>query len=81
LCKDKTILQPIEKGIDFLGYFIKPTHTLVRQKVVKRFKDKLYKRRDSDDGFFSVGDIPMIKSYFGHFLHANSYNLVRELGK
>lgn len=79
LCKDKTILQPIERGIDFLGYFIKPTHTLVRQKVVKRFKDKLYKRRNRDDGLFSIADIPMIKSYLGHFMHAHSYNLIKKL--
>ena len=79
LCKDKTILQPTERGIDFLGYFVKPTHTLVRQKVVKRFKDKMRKRRNPDDGFFSLSDIPMIKSYLGHFMHANSYNLLKKL--
>ena len=79
LCNDKTILQPTEKGIDFLVYFIKPTHTLVRQKVVKRFKNKLNKRRDPYDGFFSLSDIPMIKSYLGHFSHANSFNLMRKL--
>lgn len=81
LCKDKTILQPTGRGIDFLGYYVKPTHTLVRQKVVKRFKDKLYKKRNPDDGLFFASDIPMIKSYLGHFVHANSYNLVRKLGK
>lgn len=78
---DKINLQHVSKGIDFLGYFVKPTHTLVRQKVVKRFKDKLYKRRSPDDGFFSLSDIPMIKSYLGHFSHANSFNLRRELSK
>lgn len=81
LCTDKTVLQPTERGIDFLGYFIKPTHTLVRQKVVKRFKDRLYKRRNPNDGFFSLSDIPMIKSYLGHFGHANSFNLRRKLGE
>ena len=81
LCKDKTVLQPTERGIDFLGYFIKPTHTLVRQKVVKRFKDRLYKRRNPNDGFFSLSDISMIKSYLGHFGHANSFNLRRRLGE
>jgi len=79
LCKEKTILQPTERGIDFLGYFIKPTHTLVRQKVVKRFKDKLYKRRSPRDGLFRIEDIPMIQSYLGHFSHANSFNLRRKL--
>ena len=79
LCKNKTILQPTEKGIDFLGYFIKPTHTLVRQKVVKRFKNKLYQHRNNEDGLFSVSDIPMIQSYLGHFSHANAFNLKKKL--
>lgn len=81
LCQEKTILELTEKGIDFLGYFIKPTHTLVRQNVVKRFKKKLYEQRDNEDGLFSVDDISMIKSYLGHFSHANSYNLVKKLGE
>lgn len=71
---EKIVLHHVSKGIDFLGYFIKPTHVLVRQKVVRRFKDKLYRRQD-DDGFLSVDDIPMIQSYLGHFGHANSYRL------
>jgi hypothetical protein len=79
LCKEKTILRQTESGIDFLGYFIKPTHTLVRQKVVKRFKKKLWERRNNEDGLFSVKDISMIKSYLGHFGYANSFNLVKKL--
>jgi len=75
----KIYLQPALHGIDFLGYFIKPTHTLVRQSVVRRFKDKLYHRRNQNDGLFSVDDIPMIKSYLGHFGHANTYNLREHL--
>ncbi len=71
---EKIVLQHVSKGVDFLGYFIKPTHVLVRQKVVRRFKDKLYRRLDSD-GFVSVDDISMIQSYLGHFGHANSYRL------
>jgi hypothetical protein len=77
---NKISLQPVSKGIDFLGYFIKPTHTLVRQKVVKRFKNKLWERRNNEDGLFSISDIPMIKSYLGHFGHANSFNLIKKLG-
>ncbi|HBB49268.1 TPA: reverse transcriptase [Candidatus Nomurabacteria bacterium] len=79
LCKDKTILQPIETGIDFLGYYIKPTHTLVRRKVVKRFKKRLYECRRNEDGLLASGDIPMIQSYLGHLGHANSYNLRKKL--
>ncbi|NCO46343.1 MAG: RNA-directed DNA polymerase, partial [Vibrio sp.] len=32
---NKIKIQPIDKGIDFLGYFVKPDYTLVRKKVVK----------------------------------------------
>ena len=78
---DKITLQRVSRGIDFLGYFIKPTHTLVRKNVVKRFKKKLYEKRSNEDGLFSICDIPMIQSYLGHFSHANSYNLIRKLGE
>ncbi len=81
LCESKTILQRVERGIDFLGYFIKPSHTLVRRKVVGRFKNKIvyYKgslskkqdnKKDKNTGFVSS-----INSYFGHFIHANSFRL------
>ncbi len=73
----KICLQPVSAGIDYLGYFIKPTHRLVRQKVVKRFKKKLYKI--SSAGILSQDQIedvlPMINSYYGHFSHAESHNL------
>jgi hypothetical protein len=74
----KIILQEIRKGVDFLGYFVKPSHILVRQKVVRRFKKRLYQDID-EEGFFPVSDIPMIQSYLGHFSHANSFMLKRHL--
>lgn len=70
----KTALRNTYIGIDFLGYYIKPTHTLVRRKVIKRFKGKFFKALDLD-GFVGVNDIPVIKSYVGHFGHANSFGL------
>lgn len=77
----KIRLQPTRRGVDFLGYFVKPTHTLVRQSVVRRFKNKLNERTDPSDGLLSVADIPMIKSYFGHFSHANTYRLRKRFGE
>lgn len=74
----KIRLQEMRKGVDFLGYFIKPSHILVRQKVVKRFKDRLRRSLDSD-GFLSTICIPMIKSYLGHLGHASSFRLQRDL--
>ena len=38
----KTILQPTRYGIDFLGYIIRCDYILVRRRVVKNFKRKLY---------------------------------------
>ena len=75
LCESKTILQRVEKGIDFLGYYVKPSHTLVRRKVVGRFKKKLYNLKNQ-----SIKKIlSMINSYFGHFIHANSFRLRRRI--
>jgi RNA-directed DNA polymerase len=77
ICVNKTILQKIEHGIDFLGYYLKPTHTLVRRKVVGRFKVKFFKVLDKN-GFVSTSDIPMIQSYKGHFSHACSLGLYKK---
>jgi len=83
LCSDKTKMGDTKNGVDFLGYFIKPTHTLVRKKVVKRFKMKLYCYQDSfEDLNICIKNMkydPIIQSYLGHFSHANSFNLVNKL--
>lgn len=73
----KTIIRNSDIGIDFLGYYIKPTHTLVRKKVIKIFKYKFNKKLD-ENGFVNITDLPMIHSYRGHFEHANSFNLMNK---
>jgi hypothetical protein len=75
----KTILRNTDMGIDFLGYYIKPTHVLVRRKVVKRFKNKFFKILD-ENGFVGIADLSMIKSYVGHFGHADSWRLRHKFG-
>ena len=67
---NKTKLQDINKGIEFLGYFIRADYILVRQKVVRRFKNKLYSLDKN---------LAMINSYYGHFKHAFSYNLRKSI--
>ena len=77
---DKTKLQKIDKGIDFLGYFIKPEHILIRQKVVKRLKSKLYyinKNMEDDKDLNNI--LATINSYYGHFSHAFSFNLRKDI--
>ena len=70
VCEDKTILSSIGQGVDFLGYYLKPTHTLVRRKVVKRFKRALYHVSESK-AFDNL-----LTSYCGHCSHAHSFNLL-----
>src|SRR3989344_855021 len=77
----KTKLQPINKGIDFLGYFVKPACILVRQRVVKNLKKKLAFCAESDardkKGFKNI--LAMANSYLGHFKHAFSFNLRKDI--
>lgn len=78
--KSKTILQPVRNGIDFLGYFVKPNYILVRRKVVKRLKNKLYKINKNVEEDKNLKKIlAMINSYYGHFKHASSYNLRKDI--
>ena len=77
---NKTRLQTIDRGIEFLGYFIKPQYTLVRKKVVSRLKDKLYRLNNAKEGIPGLNKIlATINSYYGHFQHAFSYNLRRHI--
>ena len=56
LSLNKTKLQPIGKGISFLGYFVKPDYVLVRQKVIKRLKNKLYQLNKILNSKFKIPD-------------------------
>ncbi len=74
----KINLQPVSHGVDYLGYFVKPTHMLVRQKIIKRFKNKLHRisratEDVSEDQAKTI--LPMVNSYYGHLCHAQSYAL------
>lgn len=61
----KTKLECLEKGIRFLGYFLKPNCVLVEKRVVKRFKKKI--KTLGQEAF---------ASYRAHFEKAESFNLL-----
>lgn len=67
-------LLPISNGIDFLGYVIRPSYVLVRNRVVNNLKEKIrqFKQTKVKD-FKKFQD--SIASYLGHFKWANSYRL------
>ncbi|HRZ95817.1 MAG TPA: reverse transcriptase domain-containing protein [Candidatus Moranbacteria bacterium] len=74
----KIRMQRVEKGIDFLGYFIKPDYVLARKAVTARFRNKFFAgiskaKKKKDPGFSS-----MISSYFGHFSHADCEMLMKK---
>lgn len=64
---EKTFLQPVGRGIDFLGYFLKPDSIRPRRKVSKRYKNKLFEIaigvRQTDLQYIQS----MNNSYVGHF--------------
>lgn len=80
-------LKPLTDGIDFLGYIVRPTHTLVRRRVVASAKNALAKWESNcvKGGKLSVtpADLRLIAavaaSYEGHFRHADSAQLKKSI--
>ena len=82
----KTVLQSIYKGINFVGFVVKPHHTLIRRKIVGNLKRKLYEFNhlpvpETDEIFNERLEkiLAVINSYYGQFKHAQTFNLRRSL--
>ena len=82
-------LRPLTDGIDFLGYVVRPTHTLVRPRVVAHARAAL---ATWEQQHVSAGEIratpaqlrqiqSTAASYAGHLRHANSHRLQATLRK
>ncbi|WP_228257850.1 RNA-directed DNA polymerase [Pseudoxanthomonas winnipegensis] len=80
-------LRRLDDGLDFLGYVIRPTHTLVRPRVVAHAKAALQKieaalPRDGQPHFAPEAlqrVQAVLASYGGHFRHANARRLTQHL--
>ncbi|MCX6721051.1 MAG: RNA-directed DNA polymerase [Candidatus Staskawiczbacteria bacterium] len=80
LNSSKTKLFSVSRGIEFLGYFIKPGYVLAKQSVVKRLKNKLYFLNQKIIETIDLKNVSaMLNSYYGHFGHAFSFNLRRSI--
>lgn len=85
--KAEQILRPLSAGIDFLGYVVYPTHTVVRRRVVSHARAKLadWEQHYVRDGVPTTVQEPLERlrcvwaSYAGHFSHAASYRLRQRL--
>ncbi|KKP70666.1 MAG: Retron-type reverse transcriptase [Candidatus Moranbacteria bacterium GW2011_GWE2_35_2-] len=67
---NKCKIQPIKNGIDFLGYFVKTDRIHTRRKVIKRYKNKLYRIAIGLEKTNMRSLLSMVHSYAGHFKHA-----------
>ena len=82
-------LRPLTDGIDFLGYVVRPTHTLVRPRVVAHARAALaaweQQHVDGRDIRATPEQLRQIQStaasYAGHLRHANSHRLQTALRK
>jgi hypothetical protein len=81
---NKAQIWPVQKGTDWLGYRVYPTHRRVRRSNVKRFQQRLqllteaYRRREIELEKVKAS----IMSWLGHVEHADSYHLRQQvLGK
>jgi RNA-directed DNA polymerase len=80
-------LKPLTAGLDFLGYWIYPTHTLVRPRVIHHAREKLdawqqrHVRRTANGWRINADAQQQDRlrsvwaSYQGHFRHADSLRL------
>ena len=88
--KDKNVLPiSVYKGIDFLGYFIKPSHTLVRRRVVKNLSKKVFEFLEICKLNSKISLHPVLpnesnalqnflNSYLGHLKKADSFRLAQK---
>jgi hypothetical protein len=85
----KQILQPVTKGIDWLGYVVKPNRVLVRPRVVRAFKRKLFLINQDLQNLNQKREVltkkevekilATVNSYFGFFRHADTFKLRTKL--
>ena len=87
--KPGALLRPLGDGIDFLGYVVRPTHTLVRKRVVAHARAALadWEGQHVKPGVIRATPEALQRiqataaSYAGHLRHANSQRLHTGLQK
>jgi len=87
------ILNPVQNGVNFLGYITRPGYFLVRRRVIANLKEKLdffqkqfiYQQNNHTliHLQISVRDKcrATLSSYLGHFKHANCLSLISKIKK
>jgi len=78
----KQILQTVDKGIDFVGFVVNPSHVLIRQRVVRSLKERLWRSNQStkvisEDEMEKT--MSVVNSYYGQFSHGKTWSLRSKL--
>ena len=79
----KTCIRPTSMGIEFVGFWVWPTHRKLRKKTAKKLKKRLRYMFHA----YTVGEIDRetldrsVASYRGILKHFNSYGLRKSLNK
>jgi len=74
----KSSIQPIERGVNFLGYRIWDNHKLLRKDSVRKAKRKIQRYKKAGD---AVALKQFSASFTGHAKWADSHNLLNYLKK
>ena len=78
----KQILQTIDKGINFVGFIVKPGYTLMRRRIIKNLKEKLWRFNQNLEEITEQEIkqiLSMVNSYYGQFKHAKTFGLRQKL--
>jgi len=87
----RTRLQPVNNGIDFVGYIVRPAYVLCRKRVVhnldarlREFERRLIARQTHFvvihyDRAILDNLFACLNSYLAHFKHANTVTLIRHI--
>ena len=77
--KNNIRISPVNKGINFIGYIVYPTHIRLRKRIKERFKRRVKKltKNKSDDFVFKT----KTASYYGWCKHANCKHLLKTILK
>ena len=77
----KKEINTLDKGINFVGYIIKPHRVYIRNSTVKYLKQKIHKSNIDELRNNLEKYQAALNSYFGMFRHIKGYNLRRSLGE
>ena len=77
LPESKTCIEPVKKGLTFLGYRIFSSHRKIRPRNKKKFRRNLSKLKKGSESFPDI--LNTIESWKGHSSHADALNLRKML--